>query len=325
MPTVAATCAYVPPEWIAAHRLRPRRVMPTAQRRGELVHATAGLCPYARAFMNSLAVAPRPDAAVFTTVCDQMRRGAEVFAGLSDMPVFLMNVPATWETPSSLDLYADELKRLGRFLVALGGAAPRGDELARVMRDYDAARKRLRTGRATCNPRHYAEAWARLDASTALPPDSAHDAPNADTVSLALVGGPMLREQFEVFDQVARSGGRVVLTAVEGGELTAPGPFNADRLRQDALKELARAYHQTIPHPMRRPDTQLHQWLEREITRAAPRGILFQRNLWCDLWHAEVERIRQRAALPVLDMNVGDDDDSYCLAGRIQAFIETLQ
>ena len=325
MPAVAATCPYVPPEWIAAHGLRPRRVVPSAAGRNQSAHATAGLCPYARAVMNSLADSPRADAVVFTTACDQMRRGAEVFADRSGLPTFLMNVPSTWETPSSLDLYTDELRRLGRFLVARGGAAPEPAELARVMLDYDAARMRLRAARGGLAPRQYAEAWAQLDGSAQLPADVPDQPPSAHAVPLALVGGPMLREQFDLFDVVERYGGRIVLTAVEGGRLTAPGPFDADRLARDPLAELARAYHENIPHPMRRPDTQLHEWLCRRIARAAPRGILFQRYLWCDLWHAELARIREWTSLPVLDMDISDEDAGGRLGGRIQAFIETLQ
>lgn len=325
MPTVTATCPYVPPEWIAAHGLRPMRILPSLTRREELVRATAGLCPYARAFMNSLANPPRPDAAVFTTVCDQMRRAAEVFADQSGLPTFLMNVPSTWATASSLDLYVDELRRLGRFLVNLGGAAPRPDELARVMLDYDAVRTRLREARGGLGPRQYAEAWAQLDRSAQLPGDWPAEQAPAHAVPLALVGGPMLREQLQVFDLVERYGGRIVLTAIAGGELTAPAPFDADRLAREPLTELARAYHENIPHPMRRPDTQLHEWLQREIEQAGPRGILFQRYLWCDLWHVELARIKEWTSLPVLDMDIGDEDTGTRFSGRIQAFIETLQ
>ena len=325
MPTVAATCPYVPPEWIAAHGLRPRRVLPSAARRKEPVHAAAGLCPYARALMNSLANPPRPDAAVFTTVCDQMRRGAEVFAGVTGLPTFLMNVPSTWETASSLELYLAELRRLGRFLVGVGGTPPGPGELTGVMLDYDAARTRLRDARGRLPPRQYAEAWALCDPSTQLPADRPEEPPRTHRVPLALVGGPMLRERLEVFDLVERFGGRIVLTAVAGGELTAPGRFDLAGARREPLTELARAYHGNIPHPMRRPDVQLHQWLRREIAAAGPRGILFQRYLWCDLWHAEVARVKEWAGLPVLDMVIGDEDDETYLGGRIQAFIETLQ
>jgi len=325
MPTVAATCPYVPLEWIDAHGLTPKRVMPSTSRRGEFMRATAGLCAYARAYMNTLAAAPRADAAVFTTVCDQMRRAAEVFADQAHLPTFVMNVPATWQTPASQRLYADELRRLGRFLVSLGGETPSDETLTGVMRQHEAARTRLYDARNALHAREYVQAWGEFDPAADLPFAQPHEASSLDAVPLALVGGPVLLEQLDVFDLVEQYGGRVVLAAVEGGEMSSPAPFDADALAEDPLAELARAYHGTIPHPMRRPDTQLHQWIEREITLAAPRGILFQRYLWCDLWHGELARIRQWSSVPVLDVSIGDEDDSYCLSGRIQAFIETLQ
>ncbi len=324
MPTVAATCPYVPLEWIAAHGLRPVRVVPSATCRTESVRATAGLCPYARACANALPDGPRPGAAVFTTACDQMRRLAEVFADRSDLPTFVMNVPATWQTPAALDLYTDELRRLGRFLVGAGGTAPKADDLVGVMRAYDAARERLQAARDTLTPRQYSEAWAQFDPEAALPAPSPDALGPADAVPLALAGGPMLQEQFGLFDLVERLGGRIVLTAVEGGRLTAPGPFDPDRIARDPLAELARAYH-AVPHPMRRPDTPLGQWLDREMEAAAPRGILFLRYLWCDLWHVALARLKERTALPVLDMDIADHDVPARLAGKVQAFIETLQ
>ena len=323
MPTVAATCPYVPPEWIAAHGLHPQRVVPSSARRPEAVGATAGLCPYARAYANTLARAPRPDAAVFTTACDQMRRLAEIFADQTHLPTFLMNVPSTWQAPAALELYTDELRRLGRFLVGAGATAPGPDELARVMRDYDAARAHLRAAGNGLSPRRSAEAWAQLDPAAEPIEESTSEPPPAGAVQLALVGGPMLSEQFDLYDLVQHLGGRIVLTGVEGGQLTAPAPFDPDRVARDPLGELARAYHD-VPHPMRRPDTRLHQRLGRQIEAAAPRGILFQRYLWCDLWHAEMARLRERTPLPVLDMDIADQDVPARLAGKIQAFIETL-
>ena len=193
------------------------------------------------------------------------------------------------------------------------------------MRGYDAARTRLRDARGALPARRYARAWAEFDPNADLSLEAGGGTPSSDAVALALVGGPMLQEQLEVFDLVEQFGGRVVLAAVEGGPMSAPAPFDADGLERDPLAELARAYHGTIPHPARRPDTQLHRWLERELAAAAPRGILFQRHLWCDLWHGELARIREWASVPVLDVTIGDENDSYYLAGRIQAFLETLQ
>ena len=63
-------------------------------------------------------------ALVLTTVCDQMRYVAAMLEQRGSCPVFLLNVPSTWQTPAARQLYLDELRRLGRFLVQLGGKAP---------------------------------------------------------------------------------------------------------------------------------------------------------------------------------------------------------
>ena len=101
MRTVAYSCPFVPAEWIAAHALEPVWMFPSASAPGEAVRRREGLCPYARASVNALTRPPVPDAAVFTTVCDQMRRAVELCGAALDLPVFLMNVPSTWRTPAA--------------------------------------------------------------------------------------------------------------------------------------------------------------------------------------------------------------------------------
>ena len=68
-------------------------------------------------------------------------------------------------------------------------------------------------------------------------------------------------------------------------------------------------------------------WLEKEITNTAVRGLIVHRQLWCDLWHAEVPRIKQNTGLPVLDLETGSTSSGSeeRQRTRIQAFLETLQ
>ena len=229
MLTVVYVCPFVPPEWIAAHGLRPERIIPglgACAAGGGSMPASAGVCPYARSFVNAAAVADRQaDAVVFTTVCDQMRRAAEVFSTLSDRPVFLMNVPSTWQTPAAMQLYVDELRRLGRFLARLGGKAPNDEQLAAVMLAYDADRAAHRFPlRVSASPR------------LRVFPDAA-----AASVPLAVVGGPLAAGQEELLDMIEQFGGHVVLDATEGGELTLPPPLEVPRVHQDPLAAERRA------------------------------------------------------------------------------------
>ncbi|MBL7134395.1 MAG: 2-hydroxyacyl-CoA dehydratase [Phycisphaerae bacterium] len=330
MTTVAYTCPFVPAEWIRAHGLKASRIVPPGRGHGGLMEATEGLCPFARALLNDLAGRHAASPAVFTTVCDQMRRAAEVFAArCPDRPCFVMNVPATWQTPAAMGLYVDELCRLGGFLVGLGGSAPTDEQLTEVMLDHDNARRKLIAARDGLTARQYAELLADSGRCGIEAVGDACRAAQAnhktDAVPLAIVGGPLLGGHFEVFDIVERFGGRIVLDATAGGELTSPAPLDRRRAAENPLAALAEAYFGAIPHAMRRPDSMLHDYLARELAARGARGVLLHRQLWCDLWHGQLPRVRQRTALPVLDIDVADEDADFGRqAGRIQAFMEML-
>lgn len=330
MITAAYTCPFVPAEWITAHGLQASRIVPAGRGHGKLMEATEGLCPFARAFLNDLARLPAESQAVFTTVCDQMRRAAEVFAArYPHRPCFVMNVPATWQTPAAMGLYVNELRRLGEFLVRMGGQTPTDGKLTEVMLAYDDARGQLRDLRECLPSRQYAELLTDFGRSGPTALDARCQATKSDhkpeAVPLAIVGGPLLGGHFEVFDVVERFGGRIVLDATAGGELTTPAPLDRQRATANPLSELAEAYFGAIPHAMRRPDSMLHDYLAREFVARGIRGILLHRQLWCDLWHGQLPRVKQQTNLPVLDIDVADEDADFGRqAGRIQAFMEML-
>jgi hypothetical protein len=120
-----------------------------------------GACAYAQAFVEQ-ARAWDEGPIVFSTVCDQMRRAADQLCLSSDRPVFLLNVPATWQTAAARGLYRAEVERLGAYLVRQGGQAPSAAGLASVMGRYDQARQGLLAARAGLSGREFAEAVARL-------------------------------------------------------------------------------------------------------------------------------------------------------------------
>ena len=394
MKTVVYSSPFVPAEWIAAHGVRPRRIRPdpaaaSPSPYGPVLGAgpIMGVCPYARAFMGEVLSAPAAGAAVFTTTCDQMRRAAEwagrachpgtatsraVAGGAAPWhgppkagrlasrgggpPVFLMNVPATWQTPAAARLYRDELRRLGRFLVHLGGTAPSRDRLAETLEAYDARRAALRGALGTLSARQASEAIARFDLGSEkvsgtlrlkVPDtfsDAAPDLPRGTPV--ALVGGPLMRGDSRIFDVLEKAGGVVVLDGTESGARTLPAPVDRRRLRDDPLMELVDAYFGTIPDAFRRPDALLYQWLGRELAASAARGIIVWRYVWCDMWAAAAARLRETTGLPVLDLDVSGDPARQPSrlgravpgggagaspaglarsAGRIQAFMEVLK
>jgi len=242
------TSPWVPPEWIKAHGLEPRGIWLAKDFACEPLPLAAGVCAFANAAVR-LAEREAGSAVIFTTHCDQLRRGFDAVPQSAVHRVFLFNLPVTWQTPVARRIYADELRRLGRFLVGLGGHAPTADALAGIIRQYGEARQRLLAAAPWCPARAYAEAVARfhLDGSVHLPPErgcpqpqqvqpeqgshrfqraassvaaAAGDsrAPGASSIPLALVGGPLPQSQMALLDAIEKAGGRVVLNATEAGE-----------------------------------------------------------------------------------------------------------
>lgn len=324
MRTIVYSSPFVPAEWIAAHGLRPRRIMPRST--GGASPVAVGVCAYARAFMREVLSDPLISAVVVTTTCDQMRRGAELIAREHAVPVFLMNVPSTWTTATARTLYSDELERLGRFMCSLGGRQPSKDQLAAVMMDYDCKRSAVRAANGYLNPRHHSEVIAAFHRDGAPAPKAGYSGSSAGTVPLAVVGGPLVQDDFWLFEAVEQAGGCVVLDASETGERTMPMPFDRRAVMDDPLMELARAYFLGIPDAFRRPNSSIYKWLKRELRVRGVRGILFRRYVWCDIWHAELRRLEEWAGIPVADLD-GDDDDEGTrnrLTTRVQALLEVL-
>jgi benzoyl-CoA reductase/2-hydroxyglutaryl-CoA dehydratase subunit BcrC/BadD/HgdB len=319
-------------------------------------HGRRGVCPYAGAVVDAVACGGPWAGVVLTTTCDQMRYAASVLEHRGDPPVFLMNVPSTWQTATARSLYIEELRRLGRFFAGLGGKPPAHEELAEVMSRFDRARAQVRQARARLSARQFAEALmaVREDAAAVqplLPPrggrggenSTLRDVGNACDRSprpglfptertraggppLALVGGPLLPRDYDLLDWIERAGGRIVLDASEWGERTLPRPFDSQRRLCDPLEELADAYFGGIPDVFRRPNDPCYEYLRREMAARQVRGVVFRRYVWCDLWHAELPRLKARSPVPVLDLDVAQSEASAegRTVGRVEAFLEML-
>ncbi|NLF08283.1 MAG: 2-hydroxyacyl-CoA dehydratase [Pirellulaceae bacterium] len=343
MTAIAYCNPFVPPEWIAAHGLRPQWLRPRAAR-GESAVALRGVCPFAAAIVESLDVngPEAPAAVVLTTTCDQMRYAAALQSERETPPVFLLNVPRMRRTESAR-LYLDELRRLGRFLESLGGAPLATDVLCETMVRYDRARRVLMRRRGAMSAREFQAAVAEvredfiepatqnvgLGATAGLSSSAERTVGQANrgtrrNTPLALVGGPLLRDDDERLDQIERAGGRIVLDATESGERTLPAALDASRLRTDPLAELARIYFDSIPDIFRRPNDDMFEWLATETARRGARGIVVRRHLWCDLWHAALPRLGERCALPLLEWEQDGEGSKAAFATRIEAFLEML-
>jgi benzoyl-CoA reductase/2-hydroxyglutaryl-CoA dehydratase subunit BcrC/BadD/HgdB len=389
MKALAYSSPFVPAEWIAAHGLRPMRLIPLRQSPPPRAGATwnrQGLCPFAQAFCEDVANAcgtafqaqagkpVLPDdlaGAVLTTTCDQMRRAAESLQAQVGFPVFLMNVPATWQSPTAAAIYLDELARLGRFMVRLGGHAPTDADLADTTRAYERARQAVLSAGRRMTARRLVERIFEVSQCTvdgleslvtavsaevaggspwhgrpareyqghlgpgrtaadghAIHGQDAHATPDPGRTStaVALVGGPLLGRDLDVLDLIEQCGGQVVLNASESGRRCLPAPFDRRQLSEQPLAELASAYFGAIPDIFRRPDSLLHEYLARELPACGARGVILVRQVWCDLWHAQVAPLRTQLGLPLLDLDLSCPDSAAgSIANRVQAFLEILQ
>jgi benzoyl-CoA reductase/2-hydroxyglutaryl-CoA dehydratase subunit BcrC/BadD/HgdB len=329
MKTIIYTCAYVPGEWIAAHGLSPSRLLLNHVDSASMFIRTEGACPFVRSFISE--VVKNKDAAgvITTTVCDQMRRAFDIIVRKCELPAFLMNVPNTWQNPESQKLYVDELKRLSRFMVRLGGTSASNEVLAKIMLEYESTRKSIRGMKEYLSSRQYAEAIASFgrDGADKTPYYTTKIKPQTNVVPLAMIGGPLMRQDFALFDVIEQSGGRIVLDATETGERGMCTGFDHLRTHEEPLMELANAYFGGIQDASRRPNNELYKWLQQELAARQVRGIIFHRYLWCDMWHTELRRLKDWTELPVLDIDMtGDTEtDEHRTENRIRAFLEMLQ
>lgn len=318
---IVYSCPFVPAEWIEAHGFQPSRVSPERYQKA----AYQGACAYASAFTD-LVETTDADAYILTTMCDQMRRMFDILPQSADKPVFLMNVPNTWESANSRRMYLDEILRLGRFIVRLGGKHPSDDKLADIMRKYDSNRTKLRNLRGTVNPRRYSEMIREFNSNQTISGVITETALKLDSVPVAIIGSPLMSAHMGLFDLVERHGGYIALDATETGERGIPAPFDRRRLGDEPLQTLADTYFSSIPDAARRPNSLLYQWLSGEIESRGIRALIFVRYVWCDIWHAEAQRMKEWFGLPFLDLDItGESNDISRNTTRIQAFMEMLK
>lgn len=329
MKKIIYTCPYVPAEWIAAHGLRASRLLLDRADSTFSAARTEGVCPFVRSFICAAMKHSQAGGIVVTTVCDQMRRAFDILVRTCNVPSFLMNVPNTWQTLAAQKLYWDELRRLSLFLIRAGGQSPPDDVLVETMLQYDDARRSILAARPYVSARRFSEVMAAFGRAgpNEMLSDVVGSEPLSDGTPLAIVGGPLMKQDFELFDMIEQSDGRVVLDATETGERGVCAPFDRRRLRDEPLMELADAYFGKIPDASRRPNSELYSWLKRELSDRGVRGIIFHRYVWCDMWHAEFRRLKDWIDLPVLDIDTAGDNetDRYRTTNRIRAFLEILQ
>lgn len=333
---VFLTSPWIPAEWIRAHGhsgtgFQPVQLEIEANMTGRMpVPLQAGVCAFAERLVR-FAEAQPDSAVIFSTACDQMRRGFDT-AMLHGQPrVFLFNLPATWQTPAAKEMFRAELKRLGQFLLTVGGHAPSLERLRQEMLQSGAARKCLLESAPASSPRGFAEAVARFhwDGTFSPPPPAAP----ANQIPLALVGGPFLAPHWKLLDEIEAVGGRIVLNATKTGERSLSPSFELESHGDEGVAAtgnpfdaLVHGYCDNIVAVFQRPNTRLYSWLKPRLASRQVRGIVLWHFTGCDLWRAEAQTLRETFGLPVLLLEAGSEPGNAPRElTRLQAFVEMLK
>ena len=123
-------------------------------------------------------------------------------------------------------------------------------------------------------------------------------------------------------DLIAQSGGRIVLDCTQ----PADPVFDRRALTNEPFAALADGCFDAIQDIFQRPNSGFYRSLEAALRRTPVKGLIVRRYLWCDLWHAEVYRLKQWAPVPVLDLEISGRpvENRHRLATRIESFMEML-
>ena len=321
---VFLTSPWIPAEWIRAHGLQPRGIWSAENFQPGAWPLSAGVCAFAEAAVR-FAEAQTDSAVIFSTACDQLRRGFDTAILHGQRRAFLFNLPATWQTAAAAEIFRAELERLGQFLLAIGGRAPSPEMLRQEMLQSGARRKQLLESAPASSARGFAEAMARFhwDGGFSPPPPAAP----ANQIPLALVGGPFLAPHWKLLDEIEAAGGRVALNATETGERSLSPAFEFEAgATAIHLTCWSTATVDNMVDVFQRPNTRLYSWLKPRLASRRVRGIVLWHFTGCDLWRAEAQTLRETFGLPVLLLEAGGEPGATPRElNRLQAFVETLQ
>jgi benzoyl-CoA reductase/2-hydroxyglutaryl-CoA dehydratase subunit BcrC/BadD/HgdB len=314
---------WIPAEWIRAHGLQPRGIWSADNYQPGAWPLSAGVCAFAEATVR-FAGAQTNSAVIFSTACDQLRRGFDAAMLRGQRHSFLFNLPATWQTTAAKEIFRSELERLGQFLLAIGGREPSPEMLRQEMVQSNRARKQLIESASASTPRGFAKAVARFHwDGVFLPPPPATP---GNHIPIALVGGPFLAPHWKLLDEIEALGGRAVLNATETGERSLCPPFELDAATRNPFDILVRGCCDHIVDVFQRPNTRLYSWLKPRLASRHVRGIVLWHFTGCDLWRAEAQTLRETFGLPVLLLEAGGEPGvAPRELNRLQAFVEILK
>lgn len=336
MKDVFLTSPWIPSEWVQAHGMESHGIWFSKDFHQMRAPANSGVCAFANAVVG-LGAQERDSVFIFSSHCDQLRRGSDAARLHGDSKTFLFNLPATWQSPVAESMFVSELERLGRFLQEAGGISPSPRQLAQIIEDHNRRRLALLEAAPVLPAREFLEALAEYygnGRATVLARTQTKPASSAHGLPLALVGGPLPRSQWHAIERIESMGGRIVLNACEPGERnlwreppSKPGvPSPNPACLGELLVSLAQSYLRNITDVFQRPNTRLYSWLGVRLRERNVRGILLWHQPWCDLWRGEAQTMREAFRLPVIQIDADEAEGGTSRrTGRMEAFIESLK
>jgi len=296
----------------------------------------ADTCPFCRCQLGRRlrGLSPQTDLHLLVAAnhCDQTRRTSQLFQKHFEIPLFPVMVPATWQDPSSLQMYLAELRWLARELQEFTTTSFSQSRLDETIAAYAAARQalapllyRLRSypllSHALVCLLGIAEPLRLTNFLKQISPQSellAQRDPSRQPIPTVLLLGSIMGDEDSLL-LAALQGRCLLIQATCSGQMCVD--LHIPRQTSDLLDDLARAYWQQIPSVRSRPNDRFYQYVDQMVRRHRIHAIIYRSLKFCDLWSLEAVRFKQRMSVPVLVM-----DCSYGpgQAGRIESQVQAL-
>ena len=299
-------------------------------------------CPFCRCQIGRRlrVLSPQADLQVLVAAnhCDQSRRTSQLFQRHFGVPLLPVFVPATWQDPSSLEMYLSELHWLAAELQDFTGIAPNRDRFEESISVYAAARHtvdkmvdqltfqpvlghKLVCLLGLADPVRLADFVSQISGQIHALAEKGHSTDHKPTV--LIIGSIMGDEDI------------VLLAALEGRcrviQATCSGRMFLDlqmspQQSVDLIHALGRAYWQQIPSIRSRPNSPLYEHISAMIQRYQVDAVVYRCLKFCDLWSLEAVRFKQQIPIPVLllDCNYGPGQAGL-IDSRIEALLEMVQ
>ena len=264
--------------------------------------------------------------------CDQTRRTSQLFQKHFEIPLFPVMVPATWQDPSSLQMYTSELRWLARELQEFTTTSFSQSRLDESIAAYAAARQalapllyRLRShpllSHALVCLLGIAEPLRLTKFVKQISPQMellAQRDPSRQAKPTVLLLGSIMGDEDSLL-LAALQGRCLLIQATCSGQMFVD--LHISPQSSDLLDDLARAYWQQIPSVRSRPNDRFYQYVDQMVRRHRIDAIIYRSLKFCDLWALEAVRFKQQMSVPVLVM-----DCSYGpgQAGRIESQVQAL-